>query len=326
MEKRFQILSLSGGGYMGLYTASVLEKLEDALGEPIASRFDLIAGTSIGGVIGLGLAAGVPAKRIREAISTHGPHIFSTHPPREGIGAYIDLLSFFGHAKYRQERLREAIEEIVGSELKMGELQHRILVPTVNLSTGKPQVFKTPHHATFVRDKDLRVAEVALATSAAPTYLPLAEISGALYADGGLYANSPDFMAFHEARHFLEVPQEGIWMMSIGTTSSNFSFSHAGGKDLGWSQWMTGNRLPSVMIASQQFIADIMMRHTIGDHYFRVDELQSKEQERTLGLDVASDAATRDLVALAEASVQRILPSSFVQEIFKNKAEELKFT
>ena len=54
----FQILSLSGGGFLGLYTAAMLAELEERSGKPLNQCFDLIAGTSIGGIIALGLAAG----------------------------------------------------------------------------------------------------------------------------------------------------------------------------------------------------------------------------------------------------------------------------
>ncbi len=310
---------------MGLYTASVLEKLEETLGAPIASRFDLIAGTSIGGIIALGLASGLPAKKIREAFQAHGSSIFTNKPPAQGMRALREMLGSANRAKYRQENLKAAISEMVNPTLRIGDLKRPVLIPTVNLTTGKPQMFKTPHHDTLVRDKHLMVVDVALATSAAPTYFPLAQIGDSLYADGGMYANSPDLMAFHEAKKFLGTKEEDIRVLSIGSTSSNFSFSHSGGTDLGWMQWMKDARLPSVMIASQQFIADILMQHTMGDRYFRIDTAQSPEQERSIGLDVASEAATRDLLALAEAAVQAALPKPFVKEILQHEVPDINF-
>ena len=73
---RFQILSLSGGGYLGLYQATILCELEEKAGKPIAQCFDLLAGTSIGGIIALALALEVPATQIRQAFEKHGQHIF----------------------------------------------------------------------------------------------------------------------------------------------------------------------------------------------------------------------------------------------------------
>lgn len=72
----FQILCLSGGGYRGLYTATLLEELEKEAQNPLAEVFDLIAGTSIGGILAIGLAAGVPAATLRKAFEDHGGEIF----------------------------------------------------------------------------------------------------------------------------------------------------------------------------------------------------------------------------------------------------------
>jgi patatin-like phospholipase/acyl hydrolase len=80
MVERFNILSLSGGGFLGLYTVSVLAGLEEVVGGPIARHFDLLAGTSVGGIIALGLAAEIPAHTIKEAFEQNGTAIFSGRP------------------------------------------------------------------------------------------------------------------------------------------------------------------------------------------------------------------------------------------------------
>lgn len=322
----FQILSLSGGGYLGLYSAAVLAELEAAAGCPIAESFDLIAGTSVGGIIALGLAAGAPAATIRDAFLEHGADIFSDRPPpRTGISEKLELLSNANSAKYRQRPLRDTVEAIVGAEKTMGELGTRVIIPAVNLTKGQPQVFKTAHHSTFVRDWKLKIVDVALATSAAPTYFPIHRIGGEMFADGGLYANSPDQLALHEAEHFLEQASGEIRMLSIGTTTSKFSFSSAVGEDLGWMGWMGGQRLTSTMIASQQLSVDYMMRHRLGAAYLRIDQIQSKEQERQLRLDTASAAAKNDLLGLAEASAREILPNPTLREMLAHRAAPARF-
>lgn len=316
----FQILSLSGGGFMGLYTACVLAELEQEIGRPIASCFDLIAGTSIGGIIALGLAAEVEAAAIRNAIAVNGPKIFSRRPPPQTtLMKRLSLMSNARHAKYRAGALRTTIASIIDQEKTIGHLQHRVMVPAVNLSKGSPQVFKTDHHPTFQRDWRVPVVDVALATSAAPTFFPLHKIRGELFADGGLYANSPDHLALHEAEHFLEERLEDISVLSIGTTTSRFSFSNSGETDLGWMGWMDNQRLPRVMISAQQLNTDAMMGHRLKSRYLRIDHQQSPEQERKLALDCASRGAIDDLRALAESSVRDNLGkgplSSFLQHI-----------
>jgi uncharacterized protein len=301
----FQILSLSGGGFMGLYTACVLAEIEEEINRPIAECFDLIAGTSVGGIIALGLAAGKHAKDIRDSFIANGPCIFSPDPPPQSwLAKKLSLLGNASHAKYKPCALRKTIENIVGADLKIGDLQHCVMVPAVNLTKGLPQVFKTDHHSTFVRDWKLKVVDVALATSAAPTFFPLHRIGSELFADGGLYANAPDHLALHEAEHFFRIPSAEVKLLSIGTTTAKFSFSNTLSTDLGWVGWMDNQRLPRVMIAAQQLNADYMVKHRLEDRYLRIDGDQSPEQERYLALDVASLGAIGDLSGLAESSVR----------------------
>ncbi len=322
----YQILCLSGGGYLGLYTAEVLARIEAATKRPVVMQFDLIAGTSIGGVIALALAAGKTAVSIRETLVSKGPKIFSVRPPpQSGIRQKLDLRLNARKAKYSSAPLRAALEEFFDPSLKVGELRRRVIVPTVNLTKGSPQVFKTPHHPTFVRDLNVSVIDVALATSAAPTFFPIHRIDGELFADGGLYANSPDHLALHEAEHFLDWPLNEIRILSVGTTTSKFSFSAGGGLDMGWIAWLSGQRLPNVMIAAQQMNTDYMLRHRLRENYLRIDQPQSKEQERQLGLDIASEAARIDLAGLAEASVREHLPGVQLRTMLQHTAEPPRF-
>jgi len=322
----FQILCLSGGGYMGLYTACVLAALEEEGDGSILDHFDLVAGTSVGGIIALGLANGTPAHDIRDSLLNHGSEIFTDRPPpQSSFSKRAALLKNAGKAKYSPAALRRTIVDLVGEDTLIGDLGHRVMIPAVNLTKGSPQVFKTPHHRTFKRDWRLKVVDVALATSAAPTFFPLHRIGGELFADGGLYANAPDHLALHEAEHFLEQACDEISVLSIGTTTSRFSFSNSTSANLGWMGWMDDQRLPNVMIAAQQENTGYMMRHRLGDRYLRIDQLQSKEQERSLALDVASSAAKHDLQALAEASVREHLGRTELPRLLQHRAATPRF-
>lgn len=319
-QKR-QILALSGGGFLGLYTACVLAELEKESGRQAFQMFDLIAGTSIGGIIALGLAAGKPAADIRDAMIKMGPDIFTTKPPPQtGLGQKWALRKNATHALYDSTKLREVIEQLVGADTKIGHLRQRVVIPAVNLTKGGPQVFKTGHHETFVRDWKMKVVDAALATSAAPTFFPLHRIGGELFADGGLYANAPDQVALHEAEHFLGWPISDVVLLSIGTTTSQFSFSNTVSNDMGWMAWMEDQRLPSVMIASQQAVVLHILRHRLGDRFLRIDRTQSAQQERSLGLDVASPGAILDLKGLAEASAREHLVDARIRATLGHEA------
>jgi len=318
---RFNILSLSGGGFFGLYTATVLADLEQKAGKPIGQCFDLIAGTSIGGIIALGIAAEKTADDIKKHIEKNGPYIFSNSPRANGNLLKLYKLARSSYwAKYRTTALRETVSDIFGATLQMADLKHRVLIPAVNLTKGAPQIFKTPHHPNFHMDSKLKVIEVALATSAAPTYFPLAEIGDSLYADGGLYANSPDLIALHEAECFLNQDMQDIHVLSIGTTTSQFSFSHNMNKNMGWRQWVDEDRLTNVIIASQQQSVDFMMKHKLNERYLRMDQIQSREQERDLALDVATASAQKTICGLADATIRAHINSSILKSFLGHSA------
>ncbi|WP_287304595.1 CBASS cGAMP-activated phospholipase [Mesorhizobium sp.] len=322
----FQILSLSGGGFLGLYTAIVLAELEEVSGQPLADRFDLIAGTSVGGILGIAVAARVPMSKVVAAFEEHGHEIFSDRPVPQGrFRQKLELRRNALGAKYRPAKLREVIVDLVGEHSKMQDLSQRLIVPAVNLTKGSPQLFKTPHHETILRDGRLALLDVALATSAAPTFFPVHAISGELFADGGLFANSPDQQALHEAEHFLGQDAATVKMVSVGTTTSQFSISNATSPNMGWIDWMSDQRLPKVMIAAQQIIADAVMKHRLGGNYLRIDRQQSAEQERFLALDVANRAAVLDLRALAEASIRENINSPLLKSAMAHNAPQQKF-
>jgi patatin-like phospholipase/acyl hydrolase len=320
----FQILSLSGGGFFGLYTISVLAELESGIGRPIASCFDLLAGTSIGGIIALALAAEIPADQIRDAFEKNGTSVFSSRPvPQVWITKLVDFCRSLSSAKYNGEVLRKMIVQMLGEDTLMGQLDHPVIIPAVNLTKGKPQTFKTDHHPNFRIDHTRKVIDVALATSAAPTYFPLAAVGDELFADGGLYANSPDLIGLHEAEHFFEKKTEDISILSIGSTTSKFSFSHQGGVNLGSFAW--ARKLPRVLLSSQQLSVKYMLEHKLGSNYLRIDAEQSPEQERDLALDVATVAAQKTIRGLASSSVQGVLNHPTLKQILGRTASQPVF-
>lgn len=322
----FQILSLSGGGYLGLYTASVLAAIEEQTGRPIRESFDLIAGTSVGGIIALGLSAGRSAADIRDAFIEDGHKIFSPKPPAKGaVATFVRIARGLPSPRYGADALRATIERIVGPDAIVSDLKTPTLVTAVNLTKGGPTVFKTGHHPRFVLDWRRKVVDVALATSAAPTYFPVHQIGNELYADGGMFANSPDLIAVHEAEMFFGTPRDDMRVLSIGTTTTAFAFSASAGKNLGSWGWMKKERLTSVMIGSQQALTDDMMKHVLGDRYVRIDRAQAPEQQDQLALDCASPTAKRDLQAAAASSIAEVSSSKMLRSMLAHRAKPFEF-
>ncbi|ACT51874.1 CBASS cGAMP-activated phospholipase [Methylovorus glucosotrophus] len=304
----FQALSLTGGGYRGLFTAKALQVIEDHIGVPIGQRFDLTCGTSIGGIVALAVAFEVPMGKVVTVFEDFGSEIFPLHkPPTTKAGKAID---FWRHAKkprYSTTPLKEAITQLIDKDATLNDAKHSVAIPAVNVTQGTPQIFKTRHKPEWTRDWKFKVLDVALATAAAPTFFELAEVGGNLYADGGLFANAPDLVALHEAEHFFNVPTEAIRILSVGTTTKSYSVSFGSGKQFGIADWMEDQRLFSVTISAQQQFIDQLIQHKLQERYFRLDHEPSQEQATDLGLDVASETARKTLKALAEKVTSDVL-------------------
>lgn len=321
----FQILSLAGGGYLGLYTASVLAKLEEQSGRRISDMFDLFAGTSIGGIIALGLAAGTSAAEIRDAFLENGEAIFGKRRPERSLAKLVKLMRGMTAPAYAVAPLKATIEQVVGAETRMHQLRRPTIVSAVNLTKGGPKIFKTGHHPRLVLDWRLKVVDVALATSAAPTYFPIHAIDGELFADGGMFANSPDLVALHEAEQFLKVDRADIKVLSVGTTSTAFAMSNSMKHKMGIVDWVLDERLTSVIIGSQQAITHDMMKHLLGANYVRVDRAQADHQRAELALDCASDIAKADLQAMASNSVAEIAGDDTLRAMLRHVPAERAF-
>ncbi len=307
-ETPFQALSLSGGGYRGLFTARALQVIEEHVGVPIGRRFDLTCGTSIGGIVALAVAFEVPMKKVVEVFEQHGASIFPPHEsPSSKVGKGWDLWRHARKPRYSTAPLREAITKLIDKDATLLDAKHAVAIPAVNVTQGKPQVFKTRHKSEWDRDCKFKAVDVALATAAAPTFFELAEVGGNLYADGGLFANAPDLVALHEAEHFFSVPTDAIRILSIGTTTKSYSVSFGAGRQFGIADWMEDQRLFSVTISAQQQFVDQIIQHKLQDRYFRLDHEPSQEQAKDLGLDVATEVARKTLKALADKATTDVL-------------------
>jgi predicted acylesterase/phospholipase RssA len=307
-DQPFQSLALTGGGYRGLFTARVLDVIEEHIKEPIGRRFDLISGTSIGGIVAIAAAFEVPMRDVVKVFLEEGENIFPPQPVRSGkIGKGWDTFQHWRKPRYDSAPLRTAISRLIDSGATLGDAKHPLAIPAVNVTQGKPQVFKTRHKHEWNRDWKFRAVDVALATAAAPTFFELAEVGGSLYADGGLFANAPDLIAVHEAEHFFGVTPERQRLVSVGTTTRSYSISFGAGRNFGIGDWIEDERLFSVMISAQQQLVAQLLDHRLGARYCRIDHEPSQEQAKDLGLNVANDVAKRTLLALAsKAATDRL--------------------
>ena len=214
-----RILAIDGGGIKGVFPASFLATVEDAIGDRVGKYFDLIAGTSTGGIIALALGLGIPARDVLGFYERSGPAIF-------GGNRLVRFLRQVGFSKYSQTPLRDALTTVFGDD-RLRDSKTRLVIPSLNLETGEVYVYKTPHHSRFERDGNERLVDVALATSAAPTFFPTQRsAAGTPLIDGGMWANNPTGMAVVEAIGVLEWPRDSLRVLNLGCTTTAL--------DVGW--------------------------------------------------------------------------------------------
>lgn len=309
----YHVLALSGGGYRSLYTATILAELESVLGRPIASHFDLICGTSAGGMLALGLAAEIPAIELKALFEDQGSRIF-------GKRSFMrQLLGFWLTAKHDSAGLREVLTERF-QKATLGDLKHRVLIPAVNCTTGLGQFFKTPHHPSFELDHRMSIVDVALATAAAPVYFPLVRNSRGVFADGGLVGNSPGLFGLHEVNTFLAPGQNAIVrVLSIGTMTIGATVRGEDSLDRGFGKWRGG--LFDLVISAQESSVNYMLRQTLRENYFQIDDQATPDQSKDVkALDRVSIGATNTLKDRGNHAAQRALGDPLFQPFRAHQA------
>lgn len=313
---RFQALALSGGGYRGLYTARVLADIEAHFDTPIASHFELLAGTSVGGMLVLALALEIPAAHMVELFEKHGSEIFKR---RSRLGIF--------KSTYSSEPLRKLLSQPdLFGDRSVGDCRHPVIVPAINFTTGKPVIFKTAHNSSFQVDYKLKAVDVALATSAAPLYFPRHIFQSNQYVDGGLFANAPGLLALHEAEIFFHQPLNQVHLMSIGTMSAKFTVDPRRSRRGGWTGWGGANpvntpkQLFGLAISTQETLVNQMLRHRLGGSYCHLDDDLTDEQARAVGLDKTTAAATEVLIGTAHERAKQMLGNETCRQFFSHKA------
>lgn len=233
-NQKFKILSIDGGGTRGIIPAKILMELEDELQRRngkdarLYQYFDLICGTSTGGIIALGLALGIPAKDIFCLYKEHASDIF----PR-----WSKLMLPLRRTLYSRDKLKELLKKAYCGEnpidsVRLVDCKTRVCIPAYELGNGQLHVYKTPHNPNLVRDLHIPVVDVALMTSSAPVYFNPYSFSYTKIdtdivenctnmIDGGVAANNPAMIGLLEARG-LGVELENIEMLSLGTGTLPF--------------------------------------------------------------------------------------------------------
>lgn len=220
-DRLFRILAIDGGGIRGVFPAAYLAEIEKRFlqGRSIARSFDMIAGTSTGGIIALALAHGLTAQEALKIYVDRGDRIF---PPRKGLSRVARLFRWTRAPKYDGSTLKSELLDVFGEKV-LDAATTRLVIPSFEGRHGEPFIYKTPHHADYQKDRHKKFAHVALHTTAAPTYFAGVEDDGYVMLDGGLWANNPVMNAVVDALACYDITREQIRVLSLGTGDSTFT-------------------------------------------------------------------------------------------------------
>jgi patatin-like phospholipase/acyl hydrolase len=285
MNKKFNILSIDGGGIRGIFASEYLAKLEQKFKDQgkenwqIYQNFDLLAGTSTGGIIALALSLGIPAKEISDLYKENARKIFKPIWYRP-----------FGLFKYKYERdylekiIKDKFSKNFGYDPRLNDCMIPTCIPIFDLQEGEPSILKTKHNPTFNRDYHLPAYMAALATSAAPTFFKpytseYIDLNGhvkhfRIKVDGGVFCNNPSLTAIFEAKKYFNKKLDEINLLSIGTGSQKFCDSNAKNK-FGISYWINTKRKRIIELLMQgqsqqvQNLTDLLKDQ--GLEYYRID-------------------------------------------------------
>ena len=276
-RRRLRVLSIDGGGMRGLYSSAYLcglakqaEARRSVHGIDIGKAFDLIVGTSTGGVIACALAAGISLDKVVEVYSENAKAIFPAKVPDRVSPSAIWRAFRWPQYLARGSRQLEIVLSKVFGETTLDQVYNErgiaLSITAVEMSHHRSWVFKTPHLGGR-RDERFRLVDVCLATSAAPLYRSMARVSDPTsdfhrytFVDGGLWANNPVLVAMIDALR-MSKPGDRIDIFSLGTSprppGGIYSDDDA---HRGFFKWKFGGEAATVSLDSQTFAYDKMAR------------------------------------------------------------------
>ncbi|PTL56582.1 patatin [Paraconexibacter algicola] len=296
--RRVRILAIDGGGIRGLVPARALARLEAVTGRPVADLFDLVAGTSTGGILACALTAraadGGPrhaAAVLPELYLTEGPRIF-----RRSLGRRLGSLDGLIDERHDAAGLEDALERYLGGGALLSQARPRLLVTTYDLEAREPFLFKS--WRTAEEGREARLTDVARATAAAPTYFePLAWRSpdggpARSLVDGGVFATNPALCAYAEAERL--APGEPHVVLSLGTGSAQRPIRHEDARGWGLARWI--RPVIDIVFDGVADTVEYQLEHLLGERQLRLQ----LDLPRDVALDDASPAALATLDAVAQ--------------------------
>lgn len=218
------MLALDGGGTRGIITSKILQTIEEKTGKQVYELFDLIAGTSTGGILAIALSrAKFTAEETTHLYRTLAKRVFGYRFGNLTRGRIKELRAL---GYYDATRLQNLLKEQLGKDgsyIRQDDVSPKVFVVASACSDNnmEPYIFRSYNDPNSTDQyygsskKDVNIVEALMATSAAPTYFDPVTINDCKFVDGGIVANNPADIALMEAR--LLWPQRKIVLISIGT-------------------------------------------------------------------------------------------------------------
>lgn len=288
--KSIKVLSIDGGGIRGIIPAVILSELQKRLGKDLYNAFDLIAGTSTGGIIALGI--GTACNAGPQAAATGPLGAAKPYSPGELVNLYVqngaaifkkNLLTpgkELMRPKYSPDSLEGVLEKFFGGA-ELSSALAPLLISSYDLQSQLPFFFKS-HRIAGDPSYNWKVTDAARATSAAPTFFPPLHLTQGnqdyALVDGGVFVNNPAMAAYAEARGLYRQFQEFI-VVSVGTGNRQDRISYDAAKEWGLLAW--GRQIVPVFMDSVSESVDYELRLMPGCTYHRlqVSQLQAAENE-----------------------------------------------
>ena len=263
----YRILAIDGGGIRGLISAILLQRIESS--HPgFLNQVHLFAGTSTGGLLALGLAAGLPPAEMIKLYENYGSKVFS-----DSVWDDTRDLGMLIGADYAIEPLKEVLQMQFG-DLKLGDLRKRVLISSFDLDnegngpnglrTWKAKFFH--NYPGIDSDAGSSLVDVGLRTSVAPTFFPVYQG----FIDGGVVASNPSMCALAQALHPTSGGQklDEVSLLSLGT-GHNPRYLEPQDGDWGLVQWAP--HLINLMLEGGAGLADYQCRQILGKKYLRIN-------------------------------------------------------
>ena len=301
MSPPFKVLAIDGGGIRGIIPALILVAIEQRTQRAISDVFDMLAGTSTGGIIALGLtkpgAGGRPDKSATDIVGlyeTQGMNIFP-HSLRQVL--HVEALA---GSKYPADGIESTLQRYFG-DVRLKDALKPVIVPSYDVEKQTPIFFKS-ERARENAAADFYMREVARATSAAPTYFPPEKINTAdplqYYAliDGGVIANNPAMCAYAEA---IKMGHPEVLMVSLGTGELRHPIKY--GDAARWGQLEWAQPIIDIALQGSSETVDYQLQQVLSvdgasQAYFR---FQLELTQDATNMDDASDANIKHLMDLA---------------------------